>query len=184
MLAAPLVRARLQRGSVHAPHPGRTPKGSEMPTSNKPQGARRRVAVLFADVSGFTPLAGRQQEMRTLSGLLDRLRQGHGAVVCLAGEAGIGKSRLKYEMKQLAGGIALLEGECSRIQAPPAYDVFAQIVREMLNLDLDDVQTDVWQKLRASLAELDPTLEEAGPYLGALLSLVTPVLVTEEEAVR
>ena len=42
------------------------------------------------------------------------------------------------------------------IQAPPAYDVFAQIVREILDLDLDDVQTDVWQKLRAGLAELDP----------------------------
>ncbi len=47
-------------------------------------------------------LIGRQWEMSAVAGLLDRVIDGHGAVVGVAGSAGIGKSRLVREVSAMA----------------------------------------------------------------------------------
>ncbi|HEX5747835.1 MAG TPA: protein kinase [Archangium sp.] len=46
---------------------------------------------------GRTPLVGREEELRLLSGWWERARAGEGGCVLLTGEAGIGKSRLLQE---------------------------------------------------------------------------------------
>jgi class 3 adenylate cyclase/tetratricopeptide (TPR) repeat protein len=46
-----------------------------------------------------TPLVGRDQEMTTLRRAVNKLRQGRGQIVCLIGEAGLGKSRLLEELR-------------------------------------------------------------------------------------
>jgi class 3 adenylate cyclase len=48
------------------------------------------------------PLVGRELEVSTITGLLDRSMSGRGCVVCVAGPAGIGKTRLVGEAVQLA----------------------------------------------------------------------------------
>lgn len=53
--------------------------------------------------SRTAPLVGREYEMRLLSGLVERVRDGGGAVV-VRGEAGIGKSALLAEVSRLAAG--------------------------------------------------------------------------------
>src|SRR5205823_13790897 len=58
-------------------------------------GVRQRVQA--AAVRGLTPLVGRQQELEALHQALARAQTGHGQVVTLVGEAGVGKSRLVHE---------------------------------------------------------------------------------------
>jgi predicted ATPase len=43
---------------------------------------------------GLTPFVGRQTELEALYQALERAGAGHGQVVALFGEAGVGKSRL------------------------------------------------------------------------------------------
>jgi DNA-binding CsgD family transcriptional regulator/tetratricopeptide (TPR) repeat protein len=55
---------------------------------------------------------GRAVELRELEGALDAARAGHGSIVLVAGEAGIGKTRLAAELASLArrGGFEVLVG--------------------------------------------------------------------------
>src|SRR5262249_47637370 len=46
---------------------------------------------------GLTRFVGRQQELLALQQALEQAGAGHGQVVALVGEAGVGKSRLAYE---------------------------------------------------------------------------------------
>ena len=46
---------------------------------------------------GLTRFVGRQQELAALRQALARAAAGHGQVVAVVGEAGVGKSRLLYE---------------------------------------------------------------------------------------
>ena len=46
---------------------------------------------------GLTRFVGRQTELDALSHAQERAGAGHGQVVALVGEAGVGKSRLVYE---------------------------------------------------------------------------------------
>lgn len=58
----------------------------------RPSGVRSRLDVAAA--TGLTPLVGREQEVGLLEDRFAQVREGHGHAVLIAGEAGIGKSRL------------------------------------------------------------------------------------------
>jgi AAA ATPase-like protein/adenylate/guanylate cyclase family protein len=62
-----------------------------------------------------SPVVGREAEMRTLRACIDDLRHGRGQVVTIVGEPGIGKSRLKIEIREtLPDGVRWLEGGQAR----------------------------------------------------------------------
>jgi class 3 adenylate cyclase len=54
----------------------------------------RRARLDVAAERGLTPLVGRERELTTLAELFADVKAGHGQVVFVAGDAGIGKSRL------------------------------------------------------------------------------------------
>ena len=56
---------------------------------------RRRLQASAA--RGLTRFVGRQQELAALQQALEQAEAGHGQVVAVVGEAGVGKSRLVYE---------------------------------------------------------------------------------------
>jgi hypothetical protein len=56
---------------------------------------RRRLQA--AATRGLTPFVGRQHELEALHRALAQAQAGHGQVVALVGEAGVGKSRLVHE---------------------------------------------------------------------------------------
>ncbi|MFQ5666163.1 MAG: adenylate/guanylate cyclase domain-containing protein [Candidatus Binatia bacterium] len=66
----------------------------------------RRARLDVAAERGLTPLVGRDRELATLSDLFQQVKGGHGQVVFIAGDAGIGKSRLVLELRrQMAGRV-------------------------------------------------------------------------------
>src|SRR5260370_8027725 len=74
----------------------------------------RRGRLQVAAERGLTPLVGRERELAALDDLFQLVKAGHGQVVFVAGEAGIGKSRLLLEFRRplaAAGGkLTWLEG--------------------------------------------------------------------------
>jgi class 3 adenylate cyclase len=67
----------------------------------------------------WSPFVGRQRELVALDDLLGRVIEGHGQVVGLIGEPGIGKSRLLTEFRQrfLDQPVTVLEGYCRSVWA-------------------------------------------------------------------
>jgi predicted ATPase len=53
---------------------------------------------------GLTPFVGREQELEILRERAADARTGRGQIVFVHGEAGIGKSRLLYELREGVGG--------------------------------------------------------------------------------
>src|SRR5260370_39844139 len=66
----------------------------------------RRSRLAAALERGLTPLVGRSREVGILLERFAEVKRGHGQVVSLAGDAGIGKSRLLLEVRH-----AVMEGD-------------------------------------------------------------------------
>ncbi len=84
------------------------------------------------------PFVGRDHEMRELRGALDGALAGRGRLWLLAGEAGIGKTRLAEEIAREAAakGADVLWGRCWEGEGAPAYWPWLQVLRARLR-DLD-----------------------------------------------
>ena len=88
--------------------------------------------------SGFVPrLAGRDAEMKGIASALGRTSKGSGGALFLAGEPGIGKTRLAQEALSLARarGFTVLEGQAYPLEAGLAYspvlDAFRPLLRSL-----------------------------------------------------
>ena len=74
---------------------------------------------------------GRQPELAVLAGALDDMLSGKGQLVMLAGEPGIGKTRLAHELTDLAGAqnATVLWGWCHERRGAPPYWPWLQALR-------------------------------------------------------
>ncbi len=75
---------------------------------------------------------GREAEVHILKAGVDSMLAGQGGIILLAGEAGIGKTRLADETAEYAGrkGSDVYWGRCWQGEGAPAYLPWIQIVRE------------------------------------------------------
>ena len=102
-----------------------------------------------------SPVVGRDGEMRALRACIDDLRQGRGQVVSIVGEPGIGKSRLKIEIREgLPDGMRWLEGRCQSFTQSTSYAPLIEVLRGALGVGAADPQPIARTKLRAALRGL------------------------------
>jgi tetratricopeptide (TPR) repeat protein len=141
---------------------------------------RRRLQAAAA--RGLTRFVGRQTELAALHQALERAGAGHGQVVALVGEAGVGKSRLVYEVihwRDCVGagrspshhtqGWRVLEStSVSYGKATPYFPVIDLLRRYCHVDDGDDVRT-IRAKVTGQVLTLDEALQETLPALLALL---------------
>jgi class 3 adenylate cyclase len=130
---------------------------------------RRRLQAAAA--RGLTRFVGRQHELDTLSQALERARAGHGQVVALVGEAGVGKSRLVYEVvhSHHTQGWRVLESASVSYGKATAYFPVIDLLKRYAHIeDGDDTRT-VRAKLTGQMLTLDAALQEARPALLGLL---------------
>src|SRR5262249_47459392 len=66
--------------------------------------------IAAAERAGLTPLTGRDHEVSLLQDRWEQAQEGMGQIVLLIGEAGLGKSRLVYTLKEHVLG-QMVEGE-------------------------------------------------------------------------
>ena len=75
------------------------------------------------------PLAGRQAELSALGTALREAARGHGSVVLVTGEAGLGKTRLVQECRRRAArGTRWLEGCCASYASSTPYGLYQQLL--------------------------------------------------------
>jgi class 3 adenylate cyclase len=87
-----------------------------------------------------TTLVGRQWEMNTITGMLDRVGAGQGCAVCVSGAAGIGKSRLVHEAAAIARdrGVEVFSTFCESHAGDISFHVVARLLRAIGGIsDLD-----------------------------------------------
>src|SRR5204863_8807439 len=88
----------------------------------------------LVDLLERRPFVGRERELSRLLGLLDAAATGDGRTAFLAGEAGIGKSRLLARLDEEAAGRARTEtGACLPLGAGALpYAPFVEILRHVV----------------------------------------------------
>ena len=132
-------------------------------------GTRRRVQAAAA--RGLTRFVGRQTELATITEALARASAGHGQVVALVGEAGVGKSRLVYECVhsyRTQEWLVLESASVSYGKAAPYFPVIDLLKRYCHIEERDDSRT-VRAKVTGQVLTLDATLQDTVPALLALL---------------
>jgi DNA-binding CsgD family transcriptional regulator/tetratricopeptide (TPR) repeat protein len=126
-----------------------------------------------------TPFVGREAELAVLTADLDAAMAGRGGVVLLAGEPGIGKTRLAEELaaQARARGALCLWGRCWEGEGAPAFWPWVQVVRAYVQAsDPEALHRDMGAGA-ADIAQLVPAVRDRLP------DLPTPP-PTEPEAAR
>jgi class 3 adenylate cyclase/tetratricopeptide (TPR) repeat protein len=165
---------RLVEGLVQATALGPIPvKGLDEPVDVfelvGASGLRRRLQA--AAVRGLTRFVGRDTELTAIVEALRRAAAGHGQVVALVGEAGVGKSRLVYECvhsPHTQGWRVLESASVSYGKATPYFPVIELLKRYAQVEERDDTRT-IRAKVTDRVVTLDPALQDAVPALLVLL---------------
>src|SRR6266852_2056264 len=134
-----------------------------------------RTRLQVAARRGFTRFVGRQSEMEQLRRAFVQATAGHGQIVGVMGEPGLGKSRLFYEFKltSQSGGLVLEAYSVSYGKASPYLPVI-ELLKSYFQLQPQDDERTRREKVGGKILMLDRRLEETLPYLFALLSLDDP----------
>jgi class 3 adenylate cyclase/tetratricopeptide (TPR) repeat protein len=125
-----------------------------------------------------TPILGRAVQLARLEALRAGAGQGRGQVVMLAGEPGVGKSRLILEVVRAAAedGWRTLDGACVSYGTPTPYLPLRTMLVSYFQVEDDDDARRIRERVAARLLALDTTLATA----------VSPILalgnVTNEDA--
>jgi predicted ATPase/class 3 adenylate cyclase len=134
---------------------------------------RRRLQA--AVVRGLSPFVGRQNELEALQQALERTGAGQGQVVAIVGEAGVGKSRLVYEVihsHRTQGWLVLESASVSYGKATPYFPVIDLLKRYTQVEDRDDTRT-IRARVTGQVLTLDEALQETVPAFLWLLEALT-----------
>jgi predicted ATPase/class 3 adenylate cyclase len=130
-----------------------------------------RTRLQAATSRGLNRFVGRDAETEQLRKALEQARQGHGQVVALVGEPGVGKSRLFYEFMhshRTEGCLIIESGSVSYGKATPYLPVI-DLLKAYFKIQDRDTQRDIREKITGKLLTLDKAME---PTLPAFLSLL------------
>ncbi len=122
---------------------------------------------------GLTPLAGRERELAALDEAFEAARAGHGRVVFVVGEAGIGKSRLIYEFRRALADRThtWVEGRCASYGGTTAFLPVVDLWRRTLGIDDQDDEASAAAKIDAGIDALGADVGWTKAYVRLLVSL-------------
>ena len=124
---------------------------------------RARVAERRPRLGGQATLVGREAEMQVLDGALRAAVSGHGSVVMLTGEPGLGKTRLVQECRKRfiawvgagSGRLPLwLEGRCASYASSVPYSLYRQLVASWVGVSPDQPEVRLRPELETALTHL------------------------------
>ncbi len=123
-----------------------------------------------------SPLVGRDAEFAAVKGCIEQLLNGHGGILSIIGEAGVGKSRLVAEILRSAQNdgteLLWLEGRTLSFGQTISYWPFQEILWRYADITEDDSESTAWRKLESRVSALFvENTAEILPYLATLLAL-------------
>jgi predicted ATPase/class 3 adenylate cyclase len=142
---------------------------------------RRRARFEVAVERGLTPLVDRKAELERLMESVGRARSGRGQVISIVGEAGVGKSRLLYELRQRLAdqSVLCLEGHCLPHGEALPFHLVSQFLQANFGLEEGETPAGHADKVAHGVDRLDPTLAWTVPYLRHVLGLPADELESE-----
>ncbi len=169
------VTHRLAAGYFHTrPIENLTLKGKTDPIQSW-EVISARMARTRLDVEaerGLTPFVGRERELRLLSECFDKAKAGHGQVVFVVGEPGIGKSRLLFEFRRRVGDQATwVEGRSMSFGRSIAFHPLIDLLKRNFRIEETDTEETIIKKIETSVLRLGEDLRPVIPYLCYLLSV-------------
>jgi len=136
----------------------------------RPERTRFQRVVGTRQLSRFV---GRDSELASLTSALGRARDGHGQIVALVGEPGVGKSRLIWEVTRSArtGGWSVLESGAVSHGPVSEYRPAIDLVKSYCRIEARDDGTTIRERLTERISALDRALASDLPALLSLLDV-------------
>lgn len=87
--------------------------------------------------AGYSRLIGREREVQIIDRLLEEAKKSKGQLLLISGEPGVGKSRLKHEMKKMGSqkSFLWLEAKCSQLQRESPYHLVTDTLHALFEID-------------------------------------------------
>jgi predicted ATPase/class 3 adenylate cyclase len=121
---------------------------------------------------GLTRFVGRQNELEQMQRALAQAKAGHGQIVGVMGEPGLGKSRLFYEFKLTSQvGCLVLEAYSVSHGKATAYLPVIELLKSYFRIESQDDERTRRERGLGKVLGLDRSLEDTLPYLFALLGI-------------
>ena len=122
---------------------------------------------------GLSRFVGREREMEILRDCLERAMTGKGQAISIVADAGLGKSRVLYELKKSLRGeeVTFLEGRCLSYGQNIPYSPMIDILKDSFRIEPEDRPFEILGKLRKGLEQIEMPREQSFPYLAELLNL-------------
>ena len=135
---------------------------------------RQRSGVPGRGMRVRSPFMGRAQEMARLQARLAQVQDRRGQVVGIAGEPGIGKSRVLEEFRCILAGTPVTygTGHCLSYGHTTPYLPVLDLLRQLCGITDADPPPVVIAQVRQQLGEVGLDPEEAAPYLLHLLGIM------------
>ncbi len=110
-----------------------------------------------------TPFVGREQELEQLASMLEDANAGHGRIVSIVGEPGVGKSRLVAEFRAtLPAAMDRMTARCASYERSTPYALIADFIRGAFGIHAADDETTASAALAEGLTryaqDVDPTV--------------------------
>lgn len=134
---------------------------------------RRAARVELAEAAGMSRMIGREDLLEEVCRAYEEASAGRGQVVGICGEAGIGKSRLVFEVHHhvVAGAARFVEGRCLSYGANISYLPIRDVLNELLALSDSDSAEERYRKVREALGALGLEVDRLAPAIGRVLGL-------------
>ena len=130
-----------------------------------------RTRVQAGAARGLTPLVGRSTEIEIFKKLVEHVTAGHGQILAMIGEPGMGKSRLVHEFSrhQLPPGWLVLEAASVSYGKATPYFPIVEMFRHYFDIGAWQQTEEIRERVVAHLLELDSTLKDTIPPVLSLL---------------
>lgn len=121
---------------------------------------------------GLSKFVGRTHEIDQMKRVAELARAGHGQIVAAVAEAGVGKSRLFYEFKQMQrDDWRILEAFSVSHGRASAYHPVIDLLKGYFGIADSDNDRTRREKITGRVLALDRSLEDTLPYLSALMGV-------------
>jgi class 3 adenylate cyclase len=155
---------------------GKVPvKGKEQPQEAYEliKASEVETRIEAAAARGLTKFVGRKKEMVTLKEAFEKAQSGSGQVVGIVGEAGVGKSRILLEVRNMLSGDenTYLEGRCLHYGAAMVYLPILDILKSYFEIKEREQEIVIKKNMKEKVLQLHEKLQNALPAFQDLLSL-------------
>jgi tetratricopeptide (TPR) repeat protein len=160
-------------------------KGKQEPVPIcRPVGAREETKIWDEEEARTwrreSPIVGREQELAQIEKIIERVVAGHGQLLSITGDAGVGKSRLLRELVALARekekGIYGLGGDCLSYGSQSPYLSWIDFFISFFGLSAGEGKKygERVHRIEEQMVKADPALKNWVPLMGQLLGLPVP----------